>query len=451
LIKPVRGTEVDRMKDEELTPHLEELKRVLEGKVDEETLLRELDVYLNSYKVSAEAAKRGIIRKYGDGETGFVTAESIIKKIGDLKGTEQNVDIIAKVIYVENREITARGAKKSIVSGILGDETGTASFTIWEDTGLDVQKGAAYAFRSAYTKLWNERIQINIGNRGRVEPSDMRIDLPERTYSMDTSEAKIGDLKEGMGNVTVTGRILSVETRNINVKGEPKTVYSGMMADDSGKVQYSAWNDFSLRQGETVCIKNAYIRSWKGIPQLNLGDRCEVSRVDDTFENIEDGTTRKTIGEIVSIGGGLDVEITGTVVDLRQGSGLIKRCPECNRSVLNEECAAHGKVVPVPDLRMKLTVDDGTGAISAIVNRDCTERLTGITLDAALGLAKARGDGEMVARSMAEVMMMKRVSITGNVMSDEYGPMMIVRRAREERVDIEAEAGKLLDAVEGAL
>jgi replication factor A1 len=46
---------------------------------------------------------------------------------------------------------------------------------------------------------------------------------------------------------------------------------------------------------------------------------------------------------------------------------------------------------------------------------------------------------------------MKRVSITGNVMSDEYGPMMIVRRAREERVDIEAEAGKLLDAVEGAL
>jgi replication factor A1 len=284
-----------------------------------------------------------------------------------------------------------------------------------------------------------------------VEPSDVRLDLPERTISMDSSEIKIGEIRDGAGNVTVTGRILTAETRNITVKGEGKVVYSGMIADDSGKIQYSAWNDYNLKEGETVRIENAYIRTWKGIPQLNLGDRCEVSRVDDTFGTIDTGCSRKTVGEIVRIGGGLDITVSGTVVDMRQGSGLINRCPQCNRSVLNDECTAHGKVVPVPDLRMKLTVDDGTGALSAIVNRECTTKLTGVTLDSAVQLAKARGDNYVVAKALAEKMMMKRVKISGNVMSDEYGPMMIVRDADFEKVDVIAEATKLLDSVEAAL
>lgn len=441
------------MDREELTPQIEELKRVLEGKIDEEKIIEELETYINTYKTTLDAAVRGIIRKYGDPEkTSFVTANAVSKKIGDLRGNEQSVDIVAKVVYTERKDITVRNAPKTIISGILGDDTATASFTIWENVNtIDLEKGSVYVFRNAYSKLWNDKIQINLGARGKVEPSDVRLDLPERTISMDSSEIKIGEIRDGAGNVTVTGRILTAETRNITVKGEGKVVYSGMIADDSGKIQYSAWNDYNLKEGETVRIENAYIRTWKGIPQLNLGDRCEVSRVDDTFGTIDTGCSRKTVGEIVRIGGGLDITVSGTVVDMRQGSGLINRCPQCNRSVLNDECTAHGKVVPVPDLRMKLTVDDGTGALSAIVNRECTTKLTGVTLDSAVQLAKARGDNYVVAKALAEKMMMKRVKISGNVMSDEYGPMMIVRDADFEKVDVIAEATKLLDSVEAAL
>lgn len=46
---------------------------------------------------------------------------------------------------------------------------------------------------------------------------------------------------------------------------------------------------------------------------------------------------------------------------------------------------------------------------------------------------------------------MKRLVLRGNVMSDEYGPMMIVSEADTEEVDIEKAATKLLDVVEGAL
>lgn len=436
---------------QELTPHIEEIKRVLGDKIDDDQLRTELDKYLNEYHVSIESAKRGIIRKYGGADSSFVTAGSVVKKIGELNGTEQSVDIVAKVVFVEIKDITVKGLGKRIMSGILGDETATASFTIWEPGVTVLEKGSVYNFRNCYCKLWNDRVQINLGSRGRVEPAPgVTIDMPDRSISMNTTECKIGDIREGMGNVTVTGRIVSTEARNVTVKGEPKTVYSGIIADDTGKVQYSAWNDFSLKEGETVCVKNAYIRSWKGIPQLNMGDRCEVSRVDAVFDVVDTGSSKKTIAEITRIGGGLDITIEGLIVDIRAGSGIIKRCPQCNRSILNGVCTAHGQVEGRPDLRLKVVVDDGTGAIGAIINRDDTEKLTGITMKAAEGLAAAQGEG-IVAREMASRVLMKRVSITGNVMSDDYGPSMIVRAAETVAVDIEAEAAKLLTEVEEAI
>ncbi len=439
------------MDEQELTPHFEELQRVLKDKVDDTELMDELKKYVNEFHITPEAAKRGILRKHGSLEQNpFQT--SIVKKIGELNGTEQNVDLLIRVIYVEEKEINVRGSPKTITSGIIGDESGTASFTVWEKQELTMEKGSVYWFRSAYTKTWNEKVQINIGARGSVGSAEgMRVDVPDRVISMEASECKIGEITGGMGNVTVTGRILSTEERNITVKGEPKIVYSGMIADDTGKIQYSAWNDFNLKDGETVCVKNAYIRAWKGIPQLNIGDRAEISRVDDTFGEILDEATVKEIGDIIRTGGGIDINVIGTVVDVRRGSGLIERCPECNRSIMNSECQAHGKVEPVMDLRMKLTLDDGTGAISAIVNRDLTEKLTGVTMGMAEGLAKAKGNNEFVSHELAKKMIMRRLSLIGNVLSDEYGPMMIVKDADVVQENITEGAEKLLEKVEASL
>lgn len=59
----------------ELTPHIEEMKRVLGDKIDDEQLEAELNKYLNDYHVNIESAKRGIIRKYGGSDSSsFVTA-----------------------------------------------------------------------------------------------------------------------------------------------------------------------------------------------------------------------------------------------------------------------------------------------------------------------------------------------------------------------------------------
>ena len=438
------------MELEELTPTIEEMKRVLEGKIDESTLIEELDTYLNVYKVSLEAARRGILRKYG-GDTGFVTAAAVNKKISELDGSEQNVDVLARVVFVESKDIQTKNGARNITSGILGDDTGTVPFTSWESGKFTLEKGVTYLFKNIYAKTWNERVQVNMGSRAEVErKDDAQLAMPERVISYSSKEAKVSELREGMSAVTVTGKILNVAPKEITSRGEKKTIFTGLLADETGKVEFSAWDDFQLKQDEVVCVKNAYVRAWRGIPQLNIGDRSEVSRVDDDFDKglDLDESLVKRIGELVSIGGGLDVTIIGSLVDIRAGSGLIKRCPECNRSVFNDECVSHGRITPIQDLRLKAVIDDGSGALTAIINRELTEVLTGITLEEAVDMARDNLDSDAVSKRMEDAIIGRWVRIRGNVISDEYGLMLISKEASLDELDVKTEAEKLLHELE---
>ncbi|MDR0334701.1 MAG: single-stranded DNA-binding protein [Methanomassiliicoccaceae archaeon] len=435
---------------EELTPHIEELKRVIGDEVDEEQLIDELNTYLNVYHVSVDAAKKGIMRKYGKETPLFVSAASIAKKLNEMTGDEKNVDLTARIVFIEEKQISARGVPKTIFSGILGDETGTAPFTVWDVGKFELTKGETYNFKNAYTKKWNEKLQINFGERSLAEVSERQIQAPERSISY-SADVKISDLTEGKGDVTVTGKIISVEPKAITSRGETKTVQTGYIADDTGKVQFTDWNDRKLLVNETVCARNAYVKAWRGVPQLNFGDMCEISRVDAVFTNLQSGVIEREIAEIIKTGGGLDVMVSGSIVDVRTGSGLIKRCPMCSRSLLADECVTHGKVEAALDLRMKIVIDDGTGALTAVVKRDCTEKLTGITFENAVALSKQTGDQESVLRAMEEKVLIMNVTAVGNVLSDDFGPMMIVRELTERPVNVIAEAEALMKKVEGSM
>jgi len=72
-------------------------------------------------------------------------------------------------------------------------------------------------------------------------------------------------------------------------------------------------------------------------------------------------------------------------------------------------------------------------------------------LEAAEGLANARGDMELISREMAQLMIMKRITVTGNVLDDDYGPTMIVQSASIENVDVVKEAEALYKELEAVL
>src|SRR3989475_7743386 len=89
---------------------------------------------------------------------------------------------------------------------------------------------------------------------------------------------RVVDVREGASDVVGTDRILSVERREVEVDGNPKAVFSGVLADETGKTQFSAWKDFELKAEEILRIEGAYVKSWRGIPPVCFDERATITR-----------------------------------------------------------------------------------------------------------------------------------------------------------------------------
>ena len=79
------------------------------------------------------------------------------------------------------------------------------------------------------------------------------------------------------GNVTVTIRVLSVGRRSIRYQGDEQTIREGEFADETGRISYTAWEDFGFEPGDSITVGNAGVREWDGEPELNIGQSSTVA------------------------------------------------------------------------------------------------------------------------------------------------------------------------------
>ena len=437
------------MEIKNLAPHIEEINRALGGKLSEEQIAEELQKYVDVYHLSIPMAKKTIIKKHG-GDVSALSA-GFQRKLAELRPNEPNVDFVAKVLSANSKEVQAKGEKKNITFGFIGDDSTTLPYTSWEE-GLGLQKGDVISVRGAYTREYQGRVQVNFGNRVTIKKEDPSVMNGVQIAQGPPRSVEIGGLREGMGYVEVKGRVLAVEQREVTAQGETKTIFSGVIADESGKVQFTAWSDFKLKQGEVLKISKATVRSWRGIPQLSFDDRAEVMRVKEKFPSVEElqKSGLSMISEIASKGGAMDATVRGVIIEVREGSGLIMRCPECKRALQKGTCKVHGRVEGYPDLRVKAILDDGSGAVGIVIGRELTERMLETTLDEAMQKAKQAMNFEVVRDMMDEKLALKVMSATGSVTVDAYGLSMIVKDAGLATVDAKQEAERLLVELEGS-
>ncbi len=436
--------------NESIAPHVDEIIRALGDKVEKSEIEEEFSRYLDEFGLTPAEAKRSILRRYGASVASAPSA-SVEKSIEELDENDRSVSMLCRIVYVNNREITQNGEKKTIVSGIAGDNTGTRPFTIWNinDDLLALSKGDVIKMENAYVTKWQNEVQINLGDRGTVKvmPRDAMDDYEApRTVT----EKKIGDLQMGFGRVAIEGRILNVENREVNTKDGPKTIFSGLIADETGKVSFTSWHDFGLKNDQVVTISGGYLKQWRGVLQLNFDDSAIVETLEKDFAPaIElDIATSSTIEEILQKGGGDDLSVNGVIMEVKDWSGLISRCPECNRVLKRGACRNHGDVEGVQDLRTKAILDDGTGAMNVIIGKEQTEELLGKTMDECVEEAKEAMDTEIIQDQLHKKIFATHVSARGNVLVDEFGPMMIVRDISMDQTDVRAEAEKMLGGIQ---
>lgn len=426
--------------DEKIAPHIDELSMAL-GDVSREELQKEFEKLIR-YRVPADEAKRMLKNKYS-------SALSCALKVKDLSAGLNGIEIEGRIIEIVEKNVSIQGEQKVIFSGTLGDDTGICSFTCWDDMSL--KAGDVIRIKNAYTRLWNNRPELYFGKRSVL----VYLDNTAFPGIEEMSRSNLKKLDEIVpADVLASSVVLIAEMyhRQIMLKGEEVTVVEGVVADDTGKLPFTSWipmGDIDI--GDYVRFEGASVRIFRGLPSINFNDTSSLIKLDPvtdypfTMESVNKSGSPIPIEQVLEKEGMFDVTVEGTIISVRSGSGLIERCPACNRVTQKSSCRSHGEVQCLTDMRIKAILDDGTGAVHLMLNRELSEVIYGKSMEDAQKMAENPLSGDPVYEDMKKILTGKYLVARGNSSRNEFGISLVARSVWAPADNLEERIDKLLE------
>jgi replication factor A1 len=423
----------------DLDDHAEELASALGADTQE---VREDLENLVQYSVPIEEAKSSLRRKYGEGSS--QAGEPEPAAIEEVSPTDAAVTVTGRVLTVGKRSIRYQGQDQVIFEGELADEEDTISYTAWED--FDLTPGETITAIGAGVREWDGKPELNLGSNTTIERSEESLEVPYEVGG----EAALIDLEPGDRGVSIAVAVSEVESKVIDGRDGETEILSGVFADESARLPFTDWDPHSvIKEGASIRIENAYIREFRGAPSANI---TKFSVVEESTEEIaaDASAPRHTIADAIRSGGMFDVAVRANVVGVRDGSGLIQRCPECGRTIQKGQCRSHGSVDGIDDLRIKAILDDGTDAVTAILGTDLTAEIYGGDIDDAREQAREAMDQTVVAETIGERIVGHEFEVRGTLSVDEYGANLNATEFAASADEPGDRARALLDRVEGS-
>ncbi|MEM7821192.1 MAG: OB-fold nucleic acid binding domain-containing protein [Candidatus Aenigmatarchaeota archaeon] len=84
---------------------------------------------------------------------------------------------------------------------------------------------------------------------------------------------KINEIKRGMSNVSVEGRVINIEEeREVMTKFGRRRVANASIEDETGEITLSLWQEQidRIKEGDNVSISGAFVTEFRGKLQLNI-------------------------------------------------------------------------------------------------------------------------------------------------------------------------------------
>jgi replication factor A1 len=240
--------------------------------------------------------------------------------------------------------------------------------------------------------------------------------------------------KANVSGISEPGKWIDLEIKVLEL-WEPNSEsisQTGLVGDETGSLKFVKWAKSGLsdlEEGKSYLLKNVTTDEYQGRFSIKINRTSEIMPLE---EDIAVGTQA--------------VEFTGAMVDVQKGSGLIKRCPVCKRSLAKGLCGEHGKVEGIYDLRIKGVLDDGTRVQDVLINREITESLIGLTLEEAKKMAMEALDHEVV-RGLIEEKLMGRYYTALGPRVDRY---VLVERIKPAPSLTSKDVDEVISAVEVA-
>ena len=358
--------------------------------VSDEDIESRLKKLIVDFRVPEGEARRSVLN-YFFKEHGIVPqarAGSEKVKIAEIKEAGKWVDLEVKVL-----DLWEPAAQTISQTGLVGDATGSMKFVKWTKSELpNLELGRSYILKNVVTDEFQGRFSVKLNRTSQIEPLD--VDVEAKPASKAAQQVKVVEINEPGLWVDLKVKVAQLWETNSDAISQ-----SGLVGDETGTIKFVKWVKADLpdlEDGKSYLLKNLVTDEFQGRFSVKLNRTSQIEPLDVDVE----------IGSIAA-------EFSGALVDVQKGSGLIKRCPVCRRSLAKGVCNEHGKVDGTYDLRIKAVLDDGSRVQDVLINRETTERLVNLTLEEAKQMAMEALDHEVV-RSLIESKLMGRYySITG--------------------------------------
>jgi ssDNA-binding replication factor A large subunit len=197
----------------------------------------------------------------------------------------------------------------------------------------------------------------------------------------------------------------------------------------------SAWEELPIDANKlplTVKLSGVRVRAWQGIPDITVDTAKQVEFLDttpwDESINLEDHVVEVELTELTKSSSRVGITTKGTIVSVRDDSGIILRCVECRRVLRDGECASCGSSESQQDVRLRLVIDNGENIVSLLINKAASIKLTGLDEDTMAQKIESEGKMEFV-QSLRDMMLGRVVKANGRTIVDEQGAMILADHA----------------------
>lgn len=385
--------------------------------------------YQGRMSINVNQASRVVVLREG---VRTVTTPGEPVEINNIK-SEGSVTVVGRLLATRKDMIHRKDGSGSIdvVRGRIADDSGAIGFLSWE--AFDHEVGSLLKIENAQVRVFRDTPEINIGTSAKIEifhDSNFASadDLVARSVS------KIEDLRDGSRDVEIIVEIQKMIKRDFEGRdGEAKSVWSGDIADPTGKCRCSIWAEppFDFESTPVVVrLKGVRVRAWQGIPDITVDNESQIEVLaappwgDDI--DLSNNVVEVDLQDLSTGASRVGISTSGTIVSIREDSGVISRCNKCRRVLRDGECSVPTceSYEGVDDVRLRMVMDNGQSTISLIVNKIASESLIGMSMDEISSFVAENGSMQLV-QNLREKLLGRELKANGRTIVDEQGAMLL--------------------------
>ncbi|MDO8647180.1 MAG: OB-fold nucleic acid binding domain-containing protein [Candidatus Diapherotrites archaeon] len=366
-----------------------------------------------------------------------------------LEAGMSNVDLEARVVQAFQTKSFEKNSKKGkMLNLIIADENSEIRLTLWHDMAKKfeeqkIEKGARLALSNCRVAEFQGKKQLSLDYNGSFAVLE---EGKEKTQ-------KLEELKDGMQNIDVIGRIARVYPVKKFLKDNKEgKILNFELSDGKNSMRCTAWNELAeeaenMKQNELVKIENAYTKQGLRAVELHLGWQARIIKSPKTAIQIPEIISNQYPKEkFAQLEENKSFEQKALVIDLSFGKVFFEVCPKCGKKPDSIDgaliCDNCGQIQETEKrIAVSALLDDGSAVIRTVFFGKQAEELLGISskeLQEKQKQGKLNEELQKISEKIAgEEIIIQAVARTNLMNGKLEATARNVRKAAAEKTEIE--------------